>query len=109
MIELGVVKQHLRVEGDHEDALVGVYLAAAVDAAERYLGRKLYVDQVPVDQVPEDEEQGLVITPSITAAILLITGHLYENREEVVTGTIATRLPMTSESLLWPYRLDIGL
>lgn len=103
MIELGVVKQHLRVEGDHEDALVGVYLAAAVDAAERYIGRKLYVDQVP------EEEQGLVITPSITAAILLITGHLYENREEVVTGTIATRLPMTSESLLWPYRLDIGL
>lgn len=104
MIELGVVKQHLRVEGDHEDALVGVYLAAAVDAAERYLGRKLYADQVP-----EEEEQGLVITPSITAAILLITGHLYENREEVVTGTIAARLPMASESLLWPYRLDIGL
>ena len=104
MIELGVVKQHLRVEGEHEDALVGVYLSAAVDAAERYLGRKLYADQVP-----EEEEQGLVINPSITAAILLITGHLYENREEVVIGTIATRLPMTSESLLWPYRLDIGL
>lgn len=104
MIDLGVVKKHLRVEGDFEDALVEVYLAAAVDAAERYLDRKLYVDAVP-----EDEEQGLVITPSITAAILLITGHLYENREEVVTGTIATRLPMTSESLLWPYRLDIGL
>jgi uncharacterized phage protein (predicted DNA packaging) len=104
MIELGVVKQHLRVEGDHEDALVEVYLAAAVDAAERYIGRKLYVDQVP-----EDEEQGLVITPSITAAILLITGHLYENREEVIAGTTATRLPMASESLLWPYRLDIGL
>jgi len=104
MIPLDIVKRHLRVEGDHDDALVELYLAAAVDAAERYIGRPLYAERVP-----DDVDSGLVITPSITAAILLITGHLYENREEVVTGTIATRLPMASESLMWPYRLDIAL
>lgn len=43
--------------------------------------------------VPED----------IVAAILLLVGHLDQNREQVVTGTIATDLPMGVEALLSPY------
>lgn len=39
-------------------------------------------------------------------AILLITGHLYENREEVtVSGMTAATLPMGVKALLWPYRV----
>lgn len=34
------------------------------------------------------------------SAILLIVGSLYEHREEVITGTIATRLPFAAEDLL---------
>lgn len=34
------------------------------------------------------------------AVIMLMCGHLYENREEVVTGTIATQLPMAAEKLI---------
>lgn len=42
----------------------------------------------------------------ITAAILLMVGDLYANRESIVTGTIAAALPMplTVERLLEPYR-----
>ncbi|MFV3291283.1 head-tail connector protein [Pseudomonas sp. NY11955] len=43
--------------------------------------------------VPED----------IVSAILLLVGHLDQNREQVVTGTIATELPMGVDSLLAPY------
>lgn len=39
----------------------------------------------------------------VRAAALLIIGHLYENREAVVVGTIATELPMGVEMLLAPY------
>ena len=39
----------------------------------------------------------------IQAAALLIIGNLYENREAVVVGTIATELPMGVELLLAPY------
>ena len=39
----------------------------------------------------------------VRAAALLIVGHLYENREAVVIGTIATDLPMGVELLLAPY------
>lgn len=39
----------------------------------------------------------------IRSAMLLIIGHLYENREAVVIGTIATALPFSVETLLAPY------
>ena len=44
------------------------------------------------------------VPASIKAAILLILAHYYEYRQEVVTGTIVTKIPMASEWLLWPYR-----
>ena len=42
---------------------------------------------------------------SIKAAMLLIIGHLYENREDVVVGRQVADLPKGSEYLLNPYRL----
>jgi len=55
------------------------------------------------------DEFGIVINKGIEAACLLKLGHLFANREEVVTGTIATELPMTSKSLLMPYRIRMGV
>lgn len=45
------------------------------------------------------------VPASIKSAIKLFVGHLYENRETVALGTIATNLPMAFESLLWPHRI----
>ena len=47
----------------------------------------------------------LKIPKPITQAMLLIIGHLYENREEVLVGKTATRIPLSAESLLGPYRI----
>ena len=52
--------------------------------------------------------RGMVIEPSIQSACLLKLGHLFANREEVVTGTIATELPQASKALLTPYRVGMG-
>lgn len=52
---------------------------------------------------------GMVLNPSIQAACLLKLGHLFANREEVVTGTIATELPIASQHLLMPYRIRMGV
>ncbi|MET0332555.1 MAG: head-tail connector protein [Dyella sp.] len=54
---------------------------------------------------------GIVINPSITAAILLTTGHLYANRENVMAGTTAAAiaLPFGAQSLLMPYRAGLGV
>ena len=39
----------------------------------------------------------------VQSAALLIIGHLFENRESVVIGTISSELPMGVEMLLAPY------
>ena len=41
---------------------------------------------------------------SLVAAVKLMLGHLYGNREAVVTGTIATDLPLGVVALCAPYR-----
>lgn len=45
------------------------------------------------------------VPEGIRAAVLLLVGTLYANRESVVTGTIATPLPQSAEWLLGPYRV----
>lgn len=52
--------------------------------------------------------QGIVINPSIEAAVLLILGSLYENREDE-TSTAVNELPKGALWLLDPYRLDLGV
>lgn len=44
--------------------------------------------------------------PAIAAAVMLLVGHWYANREAVVTGTIATTLPLAVDRLLAPLKLN---
>lgn len=52
---------------------------------------------------------GMTVTPAITAACLLICGHLFANREDVVVGATVAQLPTGSEALLQPYRANMGV
>jgi uncharacterized phiE125 gp8 family phage protein len=55
-------------------------------------------------------EVGYDVVPSpIISAILLIIGHLYENRQQNLTGVSISELPMGVMSLLQPYRINIGI
>ena len=45
------------------------------------------------------------VPQAIKQAILLLVGHLFENREAVLVGPGATVLPMAVDSLLAPYKL----
>ncbi|BFN26567.1 phage gp6-like head-tail connector protein [Pseudomonas sp. SCT] len=65
MITVAEAKQHLRVMHAMEDPLIQLYLDAATRHVEQYLGEDL------PDPMPE----------AIQAAILLLTGDLYVNRE----------------------------
>ena len=48
---------------------------------------------------------GIVINDTIVAAVLLMTGHLYRNRQEVVVSQYsgATQLPAGARKILEPY------
>lgn len=65
MITVAEAKQHLRVMHDLEDALIQLYLNAAIQHVTEYLG-----DDLP-DPIPDP----------IQAAVLLLTADLYINRE----------------------------
>ncbi|ENT2841557.1 TPA: phage gp6-like head-tail connector protein, partial [Klebsiella pneumoniae] len=41
----------------------------------------------------------------VKAAMLLLIGHWYENRETVSVGQAATDIPFTVEALLQPYKI----
>lgn len=45
------------------------------------------------------------VPAELKAAIKLLVGHWYENRESVNIGNIVTEMPMAVESLLWSKRL----
>jgi len=48
---------------------------------------------------------GMVVNEAIKAAVLLIVGHLYANREDVVAGVSVAQMPNGAEWLLQPYKV----
>ena len=48
---------------------------------------------------------GMVVNEAINAAVLLIVGHLYANREDVVAGVSVAQMPNGAEWLLAPYKV----
>ena len=146
-------KLHLRVDSTDEDALIGVYIAAAEQSAIALLDRGVYADgtalgaaraaapaeltaatvtyteaiaaaqaladateQAAATQAAEyaylrakvayrQAMDGMVVNEAIKAAVLLIVGSLYAQREDVVVGVSVAQLPNGAEWLLAPYRV----
>lgn len=45
------------------------------------------------------------VPAELRSAMLLVMGHLYQNRQEVVTGTIATSIPQSAADVFERYRV----
>ena len=111
VIPLELAMKHTKADDEDED-LVTAYLEAAEDSAAQYLGRRFFVDATALGVAVIEETAGespILINPSITAACLLLLGHLYANREEVVVGMSLARMPVGSVHLLMPYRVGLGV
>jgi hypothetical protein len=74
-----------------EDTLDAVRMAKAALFRERVAASNIF--------------NGIVVTDDIKAAILLLCGHFYRNREEVETGNgaSAVQVPMGARALLQPH------
>ncbi|SDY23056.1 head-tail connector protein [Thermoactinomyces sp. DSM 45892] len=85
VVTLEEAKHHLRVEINEDDAYIESLIQVASQQAESYTRRPFsyYGKNIPLP---------------IKHAILLITGHLYENRE-------SQEIPAQAEYLLQPYKL----
>lgn len=92
IVSLVEARAHLRAEGQSDDAMLQIYISAAIDRVTQFIGQ-------PIPQPAP---------PSIKAAVLLYVGDLYEHREAQVTGSPITANP-TADALLWPYRTGLGI
>ena len=145
-VSLAEAKLHLRVDGTDEDALIGLYINAAEQAAIKAMDRGVYADgtalQTAMTAAPAaltaataakeaavtaaealtdaDEKaaalqaaenaymralvayrqvfDGIVVNDQIKAAVLLIVGWLYEQRED------GAEVPRAAQDLLNPFR-----
>ncbi len=93
MIDLALVKEHLRVDDNLDDVIIGAYLNAAVAYVQQHCDRHIVEAPVSGDQ--------MALTDDVQQAILLLVGHWYANREEVVVGAVANLVPMGVSALLW--------
>lgn len=119
LIDIDTAKMHLRVDGDEENDLIALYLAAAEASAVEFLNRDVYatreelilaLDELGLmEEPPPDWADPILVNAPIRAAVLLILGHLYSNRENSLVGVSAQELPMGAHSLLWPYRVGLGV
>ena len=102
VVTLNQVKNHLRLcpsdadENNHLELLI----SAAVSHASQYLDR-------PIPWADKDGEP-VPVPPDVQAAILLIIGDLYENREGQFVG-IAVSENQTVQNLLHFHRIGLGI
>jgi len=106
-------RQHCRADSD-DDSMLSVYAGAAEQAAQDFLNRRVYAtgdDLAAAVLAGSAGEDPIVVNDAILAAMLLILGHLYKNREEVMTGqgSAAVKIPVGAEFLLWPHRIGLGV
>lgn len=111
LVTLSQAKDHLRVTHSREDSGIQLKLNAATRMAINYLDRDVFDTQAELDAavaaggakpcplLSTDDDMEMV-----RAGILLVLGDLYANREETVTGTIATQLPTGARACLRPLR-----
>ncbi|MGU3494217.1 head-tail connector protein [Xanthobacteraceae bacterium A53D] len=106
LVDLEMVKRHLRVDFADDDPLLAIYHGAAERSVVEYIDRQV----LPATETPPAEgEDGydpttIVVNDAIIAAIFLTVSHLNEHRDSVVE-TKLVELPMGVKYLLAPWRV----
>lgn len=89
-----------------------ICVGAAEQAVEDFLDRKVYPtveDMTAAVLEGSAGEDPMVVNDAIRKAILMMASHLFNNPDAVITGTIATTVPLGYHNLLWPHRVGLGI
>lgn len=110
-VSLELARKHVRADDDEDGGLLEQYLAGAQQAAIDYLNRPVFATREDLDAAIASgaaNESAIVVNAAIRAAILIIFGDMYKQRESVVTGVSVYELPIVQD-LLRPHRLVNGV
>lgn len=99
--QLAQIKAHLKVDSDDEDSLIEAYASAAVDYVERFCDGALVETLTPPVE-GEISAREVIFTSGIWAAMLLLIGHWYANREAAAQNL--SEVPLGVEALLIRHR-----
>ena len=111
LVDIGEVRAHCNVAGAWDDVILKTYADAAEQYVQDFLNRRVFADVDSMAAAVLDGTAGcdpMVVNPAIRAAVLLMAGHLYRNRE-AVTAENAKELPLGVTQLLWPHRCGLGV
>lgn len=110
LVTMEQARHHCRTDPE-DDSQLTLYVSAAEQAAEDFLNRRVYADADALAAAVLDASAGddpIVVNDAIRAAVLLMAGHLYRNREAVTEGAMH-EMPLGARSLLWPHRVGLGV
>lgn len=101
--DVEVVKEHLRIDGDADDATIGIYIAAAKRQADRFCQNPF------VDADGEDED----IPEDVAQWILEAVGRAYELRSsgaqsQSLSGVGSMNWSEIDHGKLFPHRKFVG-
>ena len=111
LVEIGEVRAHCNVAGAWDDVILTTYADAAEQYVQDFLNRRVFPDVDAMAAAVLDGSAGcdpMVTNAAIRAAVLLMAGHLFRNRE-AVTAEAAKELPLGVTQLLWPHRVGLGV
>jgi hypothetical protein len=97
VVTLAQARLHLRVTQTDEDSLIQLYIEASEQQIRNWLNRRIPGEDLATPNIPSAVK---------AAALLIITG-LYENRSDVLTGTVEKNIAVMN--LLFPYRVEMGI
>lgn len=112
LLTLDQAREHLRAQDVPDDADLQLKVGAAELLVQEYAGRRIFESQLDLDAAvaagTAGETTPMVVNDLVRSAMLLIVGHLYENREDVTTGN-PVELPVGARVLIGPYRKGMGV
>lgn len=94
IVSLQEIKDHLRIDGNAEDALLTLYGESAEDLTIQYLNTTLEDLVADLPAVPK----------AIKHAVLLLVAHSYQNREAVSERNMYA-VPYGYDALIKPYMI----
>ena len=103
MIDLALVKMHLRIDGDAENNYLSRLIPAARRYSEQYCDRRIYdtADELAVDPAPE--KGPILADETVDQAELMLIAHWYAVRETVGAVNM-TEVPMATTAMLDMHR-----